>query len=181
MVKGNVVALLIMIFIGAIVSLTFLDSISNNIAGQTTLLAITNESQDISGARISNEQINESFTFTVTNNPGASGRKNVSINGFVIRNDTGAVATITTDYVINVSNGVYNLVNSSFWVFNGTSNQTNGTVRDYNFPSAEYVTDIGSRSIISLILIFAAIAIFIFVIVMLFKGDNVISNTLRGK
>jgi len=124
-------------FIIVVMAVAFLTSIADSVSLQTSGVAVTNESLDISSARSPSPTINESVTFTITNYPGATGVGNETITGFVIYNNTAGTgaATVTTDYTFNTSTGVITLVNSDYW----NATDTNATSVDYTYYHSDYI------------------------------------------
>ncbi len=165
---------LIMMFIGVIITVTFIAQIGTDISAQTELITVTNESLDISSTRTGsgNDSVVNTVVLTLVNNQNVTG--NFPISSFVLRNnDTGAII-VAANYTLDATFGNLTLVDNGYW--NGTETGegalSNITFANYQYKDINYVDDSSSRSVINLILIFAALAIVIFIIVLLFRKDG---------
>src|SRR6056297_878636 len=98
--------------IAVLIGLTFIIAMTGILNPQTDISSADNESQNISSARLSGVNINESVEYTVDYDYETTG--NTPIKNFVINNGTDD-ATVTTDYVVNLTEGSYTLKNSSYW------------------------------------------------------------------
>ncbi len=157
---------ILIIFIGAIIAVTFMSPIGDQINLQTTTfntinVTVTapsagNGTVDLFGREvvggtgvitnataIRNDTINDTFAlgannFTIITGTGSNGLLTVQL----LLNDTGAAAW--ADQSVNVS---------------------------YEYRPDGYINDSGGRSVTRLILIFAALAILVFVVVVLMSGS----------
>ena len=163
-------AMFIIIMVGSIIAISFLSEIGNNVEEQTGQSNVANES-GILPRNDSTGTVNSTAVLTVSIFPGSTTASNLSLISFTLGNSSGDLAALTTDYTIDLASGQYSLINSSFWL---TQNQSdNNTLITYAYRDQDYIQDASSRSIIRLILIFGSIAIFIFVIVIIFKDSSV--------
>src|SRR6056297_3554953 len=145
-----------------LLALTFLVAMTGLLNPQTEWSSAVNESGDISDARIENgENINESYTFYVDYD--YSTTENTPIRSFSINNGT-ADATETTDYVVNLTEGSYTLVNSTYW-----QNSDNSTLVSYEYKDSTYIENSFGRTIAGLILGFAALVILAYLVAWVLK------------
>lgn len=136
-------------FVAVLVGLTFIGAMAGMLNPATDWSSVTNETQDISAARINGDQINDSYTFYVDYDLDETG--NSPIRNFVLGNSTDD-ATITTDYTVNLTEGSYQLENSTFWI-----NSDNTSYADYEYKASGYLENNLARTISGLILGFAAL------------------------
>ena len=156
---------IIMIFVGIIVAITLIVSISTTSNTMTALQPVINESVDISGAA-NGVDINTTYPLTVTNNyPAGDWRRSEPgcvMTGIVLGNSSGAVYTVTTDYIFGTTNGTFYLRDTN--AVNSSILGDNVTYVSYNFCDEGYNKDASSRTIVNLILIFASLGILAFVV-----------------
>ena len=168
--KSKFMTIFLIIFIGAIIAVTFLGDIADRVDEQTDFLAVTNESLDLSVARIDAEgSINESYPFQLARRPHIAGESNQSIQNLVVTLYNATTLTNETDYNFNASNGTINFVNNSLTQGYNVSNVTYAT---YDHANENYVADSSTRAFVALILIFGALAIIVFVIVMFMSSEK---------
>lgn len=144
------------IFIIAIVALALIPEIFNQQAVMTSKQPISDESEDVSDAVISRGEVNESVNFTVTNYPSGWKITDCPLESFTVSNSTTAF-TEDTDYEINLSTGVWNLLNTSATI--NLTIDANTTYSNYTFCADGYNTSSGARSMAGLIGLFAALAL----------------------
>jgi len=159
MVSKMNIAFIVMIFVGAIVAATIIV----NIADQTNLLTNTfpatnttvtvpavNATTDLTGRELLTE-------IEIVN---ATGANNTDIVGLFLRTGTGTNGLRSVQLVANdTASGIVGVsVNTS-----------------YTYNPDGFVSTAGGRSITNLIPLFAALAIVIFIIVMLFKSEAMIN------
>ncbi len=171
-IKGDL-AMIMMLFIGVTLAIVFTTQIANNVFDQTNTVTAPNETQSIVSARLAGNDVDPGTLFTVTFDQVATG--NDPIDTFVLRDEQGNAATVTTDYIVNLTTGTYTLVNTSFW----SQEPENTTFRSYNYKGSDYVDDSGSRLMIALILLFAALATLAFGISSVAKPGTTLGNMLR--
>jgi hypothetical protein len=146
-----------MIFVGAIITVVFLGLIANAVFTQTNLETFTN-------VTVTTAQVNESVTLT--------GRSNTTVVTVVNASDG-------TDWTANFSvttlssagiPGIF-LVTSQ----NGGEVGQNVTSANVTYTSQPqgYLQDSGTRSVAALVVIFGALAIVVFVIVVIFKFGSI--------
>jgi len=156
-----------MILVGSIIGIVFLESTANNVQEQTQFLSIVNESHDINNSWLSDDSINTTYQFTVTQAPNTQGVSNLSITSFSLILINGSASVNGTDYILTPTLGNYTLVNTTFW--RGATDNT--SLASYNFANDNYIVDSPTRNILPMIIIFGSLGILVFVIVMLFKLD----------
>jgi len=137
--------------IAVLIGLTFIIAMTGILNPQTDISSADNESQNISSARLSGVNINESVEYTVDYDYETTG--NTPIKNFVINNGTDD-ATVTTDYVVNLTEGSYTLKNSSYW-----QSSDNSSLVSYDYYDSGYLENSFARVITGLILGFAALII----------------------
>lgn len=123
----------IIVFIGIIVGIVFIDIISDQTAAQTN----------------AQPQTNETFTGLVENAV-ALGQSNCQAIGEV-RNGTADVLTVTTDYLVVLNPCSINLTD--------TGNNNTAYFADYTFFTSTYIASGTARTLINLIPLFVVIAI----------------------
>ena len=146
-------------FMIIVIGVAFVVSWANTTAPITTLQTQTNESINIAGARLSSNNINSSYQFTLTYAQANTGH--TPISNFALYNGTGSLIT-STNYTFNSTTGVLKLTNGTYWVTGGGRNNITLTVYNYKDPS--YLEDSSSRSVITLIIFFGALGILLGVI-----------------
>ena len=147
---------ILLTFIVIMIAIPFIINNADNL-NPITSAQFQNDTQNISTARLAGNGINASINYTVTKTPLLT--SNLSLESFAIYNSSGSVATITTDYLVDLSTGVYSLKNSSFWIASG-----NITYVTYNYFDDSYITDSGSRNILLLTVFFMALGLLAWVI-----------------
>lgn len=167
MVNKKTTAMLIVTFIGLLLAVALIQPIADSVVGQTSFLSVSGENIDISSARLADNNINETTLLTIARQPNTAGNSNQSITSFVLTNGT-TTATNGTHYIIYPNNGTLTLLNTSFWV----DTIVNTTSASYNWATDNYLPDATNRSLVSIILIFMAIAAFMFAVMMLFKSES---------
>uniref|UniRef100_A0A6M3LQJ8 Uncharacterized protein n=1 Tax=viral metagenome TaxID=1070528 RepID=A0A6M3LQJ8_9ZZZZ len=151
-------AKLVIAFFTLILGIVLIGVIADSGSLVTDKLSV-NESLDISaavsGPTIPNSSINETYIFTIINNPTGWKVADCPITNFVIYNQTGSLAVVTTDYVFTASNGTLTLSNNA--KFNRSASNT--TNLGYTYCSDDYVNVAWGRTIINLVAGFFALAI----------------------
>jgi hypothetical protein len=150
------------LFIGVIVAIALLPDIASNVQQMTNRISVINETVDISVARLASGSINNTYNFTVTNEPDGWRTTECPLTNFLYGNDT-ADWTSATDYVVALDSGTFTLENTV--AVNGTvGGNSNTTYVDYDYCTTGYITNSGGRSMARLILILAAIGLIGFAI-----------------
>lgn len=167
--KAKSVGMFIILVIGILVGLVFLQATSNSVAEQSTIIY----------------KVNQTITFPTNTtyvtllgkavSPSASSANVVAINA------TGGEVIATANYTISNyynNNGalearLYGRPTVSSSVYAGLPVNVS-----YAYESANYVTDSGSKTVIGLIVLFGALGILGFVIHYLFKSEDM-QNILR--
>lgn len=83
------------------------------------------------------------------------------LSGITVTNATGTALTVTTDYTLNVTTGVLNVLNTT--ATRNAFGPNNNSIVTYSFCEDGYNKDSGSRGIAGTIGLFAVIALFIIV------------------
>lgn len=160
MVEKSTIGLLIAAFIGIVFATALLPTIADQTGVMTTKSNVGNESVDISAAWDPDGLgYNNSVAFTVSEFPEGWKINSCPISSFVLKNDS-VTFTVTTDYVVTASAGTFTLVPTA--AVNGSGNDT---LIDYVHCRDGYVTDSATKSIVALIVLFAGLAMLIFVVV----------------
>ena len=162
------IGIFVIAFIAVIVCIALFGSITNTVGEMTNKIAVTNESDALTTCVMLNASnggwdINESnaaCNITVTNAPSGWKTTGCPLTSVAVVDSAGGTAyTVDTDYVVFDSTGIVQMLDTE-----DTRNITaNTTFTTYTYCADGYNTDSGSRSIASMILIFAALAIALFV------------------
>jgi hypothetical protein len=160
---GFLVVLAAAIFIG----IAFINATSNSLKEQTETLTSLNESINIASARYGANNINSSVQFSIANAQSVTGKTPFSL--VQILNNSGNLIT-SGNYTFNSVTGTFNITNTTYMV--SGNGKGNITLLTYTYKSSNYIDDGGARNTASLILLFAAIAILIYVIVELIKSPS---------
>ena len=142
-----------MIFVGAIITVVFMTVIADQVFLQTNTVALTNLSVTVPA-------VNTTLTTQLP------GRQNVTV--IVVTNGT---RVLTNNFSINTTDAQGNL--GIFWFPNDAATNES-LVGDpvnltFTYQPFGYLQDSGARSVSGLVLIFSALAIVVFVIVVIFK------------
>jgi len=152
----NVDAMMIFaLFVGLIITVTFMVNIGDSISDSTTLTSVTNLSATVPA-------INTTFS------PKVPGRANTTV--ITIINGT---QDFTNNFTVNTSdsNGVLGVFLFPKDAAN-TENVISGAVNlTYTYEPQGYIPDSGARNVTLLILIMSALAIVVFAVAMLMKGS----------
>jgi len=156
---------IIAVFIGIIFVMAILPTIANEQGKMTTKSIITNESVDLStGWDTTDGGINSTLAvFTLSENPEGWKITGCPISTFSLINDSHTF-TVTTDYVLTASSGSLQINPTASMNLSG-----NATLATYTHCRDGYVTEGSTRSIVSLILVFAGLAVMGFVVYNIFK------------
>lgn len=170
--ESKSLAFLITGFVLLIVGVSLLTPTAEIVLGQTDKLGISNEALDISSARINAAgNINETLEFTVTNNPTGWKSEDCPLTNFVYGNST-TDYTLTTDYLVTLSTGVFTLKNTTT-----TISGTNSTLADYTYCADDYLNSSWQRTVLNLVPGFFAIALLLIAVGLFYsvgKSEGVI-------
>jgi hypothetical protein len=152
----NVSGKLILAFFTLILGVVLIGSIASNSLAVTDKQWVTDESVDISTARIygAENNINVSVTFALANPPTSWKRLDCPIEDFVLSNSS-TDFTVTTDYTLNTGTGVITLVNST----NFLNSPENTSLIDYRYCGDDYMNSSWGRTVLLLLAGFFALAI----------------------
>ena len=147
--------MIFMIFIGVIITVVFLNGIADQVSLQTQTQTLTNLSATVPATA------NTTFT------PQLPGRQNIT--AITVVNATGSV--FTNNFTVNTTDASGNLGIFFFPTDAAVTEGVNGSDVNLTFTMQPfgYLQDSASRNVSTLIVLFAALAIVVFVIVVLFK------------
>ena len=166
--KGDGLAIFT-IFLGAIIAVVFIGSFSDNIFTQTTTFTNANET-------VTALAINTSLNLVgreLTGSPSATTWN--ATNGTDATNQQNNGITLSTKTVNGISTVVLTLNDTATNFVGQTINVS------YIYEPDGYISNAGGRSVTSLILIISALAIVVFVIVVLFKFGSINNLVNMGK
>jgi hypothetical protein len=143
-----------MIFVGAIITVVFLGTIANSVFLQTNTATTTNLSRTVPAAA------NTTFS------PQLPGRQNTTT--IVIINST---ETFTANFSVNLTDANGNQGIFLFPKDAAVTETINGSAVNitYTYQPFGYLQDSGARSVAGLIVIFGALAILVFIVVVMVK------------
>lgn len=147
---------LVLAFVTLLLGVVLITSIATQGLAVTDKNAITNEAQAFT---IDDDiDVNTTAEYTVTNNPTSWKVNDCPLTSFAIKNASGGTAlTLTTDYLITASTGVFTLKNTSTTV--GMIGADNNTYVDYTYCGDDYMNIGWGRTMINLVAGFFALAI----------------------
>jgi hypothetical protein len=153
----------VVIFIGVIVCLVLIGSIANILNPSTDLQSVANESVSLAGFRLADGSINTTYVHNLSNLYPALdwrlGESGCNFASVVVLNQTNNTLTVTTHYTVNTTEG--SITFEDVGVVNDSA--SNSTLVSYDYCDSGYNRDTASRTMLSLILIFAALAIILLV------------------
>ena len=168
--ENNVITKLILAFVVLIVGISLIGSIATNanavtkmtgVSGETTIdLALDRDLVSACGMGL-----NGTYEYTLTNAPtGWKASGACPITNFVLLNETGVAATVTTDYTFFPDNGSVFLKNTTTGFVEANCSATatgvsNTTTAFYDYCGNDYLSQAWSRTIINLIAGFFALAL----------------------
>lgn len=152
--------LILLVFVGIIVGIAFINAIATTVTDQTQFSPITNESLSISTLRIAGNDINDTLNLTLAHS-------NWSGAPSQVRTGNGTILIANTDYAVDTALYRVRFLNSTTMV----STLTNTTSFDYSYKSGNYIADGTSRSIIPLILLFSVIGLIIFALIVFYNRE----------
>ena len=146
---------LILAFVFLIVGVALIGAIAVNVNDRVDKLNIANESIDIGPGLTEGNEVNTAGVISITNLPTGWKSADCPITNFVIRNETGATATVTTDYVFTASAGTFTLLNTTTWV----TSAANNSYADYTYCADSYLNSSWGRSVLGTVPGFFALAL----------------------
>jgi hypothetical protein len=156
---------LIMIFIGAIITVTFIQSIANQTTLSTNTYSVRNATTTLcSTANCTTDVVGRELVGTgfIQNRTGIA-----VVRSVVLQNGIGSNGLLTVQYFLNdtaITQGYGGAV-------------VNGT---YTYNPDGYVSSTGGRSITNLIVIISALAILLWILVMLIR-DGPLMDWIKGR
>ena len=168
----NQMALYVFLAMGLFIGIALLVASANSIVGSTTRTSIVNEVIDLSAGRMAGGGMNASYQFqpahTSSNSDWrANANGECDVNTVTIANQSGSVKT-GTNYSYTPITGKVNITGTSL---NGTN--TNTSYITYSYCADTYIPGSANQSIMNLIILFGAIAILIFTVVVLIKNGGI--------
>jgi hypothetical protein len=164
--KGQL-GLFVMLFIGVIVGLALLNEIFNQQSSLTTKYVTTNDTITINAINSSDRTINTTQQYNLTNRYDVTKWQFIDsclMSNLVMKNISGNSLTVDTDYVVDLRYGNFTMKNTTATVainkFGG-----NNTYITYEYCQDGYNPQGSSRTMASLIGLFVAIALAVFVVV----------------
>ncbi len=133
-------------------------------------------SSNIAGAWDAGESINESYVYTVTNNPTSWKVEDCPLTNIILNNNSGDTFTETTDYVFTAASGTYTLVNTSTVI--AIVNSDNQTQVSYTYCGDDYLNLGWGITVINLVPGFFALALLLVSIALFYdiaKENGIIS------
>lgn len=151
---------IVLLFIGIVFGLALLTPIADTVGGMTNKQVASNVTTSIVSAFGGDNNVSEEVNFTLYTQS-AWKQVDCPLSSVVIRNGAGTVLTDATDYTIDRATGIYTLGNTSNTV---PATSLNITYADYTYCLDGYNKDSGSRSMLTLILVFTAMILLGFVL-----------------
>ena len=155
--KGTI-AMLVTAFVTLILGISLLTVIATEEQEKVNLVAVINESIDISGARLVNNDLNESHTFDLTYYNTASGWKtadddcDIDVTSLYI--DDATAGTEDTDWSVT-TDGVVTILNTTTTV----GVEENTSLATYSYCPDHYLSEGWTRSVLNLVPGFFAISL----------------------
>lgn len=173
------IGLYIILVIGITVAIAFLIASANTITGSTQKVVVTDEIINIAPARLADGAINNTYVFTPAHTSSNTGwRANspeCTVSTITIKNNSNVALTTPTDYVYTSGTGTFVLEDTA--PLNGQI--SNNTKVSYSYCGDNYVPGSSNQSILTLIILFGAIAILVWVIVTLIKNGGLYNVTSK--
>lgn len=141
---GYLMITVISVFIG----LAFLTAIGQAITPLRKPYTIVNESLDISAARLADNNINESYGFSLNNDNWVS-------SSVKVYNETKGELTANTDYIVNYTEEKIYFKNSTTMV----NYVSNTTLIDYQYYDDRYIEDTTGRALLGIITLLVIVGI----------------------
>jgi len=159
--SNNTVGVLIVLFIGIVVSLALFTPIGQTVNKMNQKQVATNQSVSTTSAYIDSTNVNTSTVFTIYSSQSLWKQQSCPLTSVAIRNGAGTALTANTDYTLNASTATFTLLNTTKTI---PSTSLNTTYVDYTYCADGYNTDSGSRGMNTLLIIGLALALLAFVI-----------------
>lgn len=153
-------AAILMIFIGVIFAVALLNPIAQIQNKMVAKQVTSNQSNDVASAYLTNITVNTTLDLPIYTQSNWKTQK-CPLTLVALRNGAGTTLTSGTDYALNASEGTYTLLNTAN---TQPATSLNQTYADYTYCADGYNTDNASRSMASLILLFAVLALLAFVL-----------------
>jgi len=149
---------LVLAFVTLIIGVVLAAQVATVGVGVTQKLGQTDDqiSSNVAGAW-DGTNINESYVYTVTNNPTSWKVTDCPLTNVVLTNSSGTEYTDTTDYVFTASAGTFTLKNTA--TVNATLTSDNLTYVDYTYCGDDYMNLTWGRTGINLVPGFFALAL----------------------
>ncbi len=152
------------IFIGAIIAVVFMANIADSIFTQTNTATQTNLTVTVSAINVSQA---------------VAGRELIALTS--ITNETNVSRSLQNEG-LNLSTRIVNGAQTVALTANDSSGSVGNEVNlTYTYNPDGFIDNAGARSIVTLILIIAGLAIVVFVIVQIFGSEALINITRRRK
>jgi hypothetical protein len=162
--KQTGAGIVLLAFIIIVISLAFINTISDNVYENTRTFGAVNESLEFNSSRIhGTHDINQSINYSLSHGDLASVTRIVTQNGTVL--------TLNTDYNVSLAGVGITFLNSSR--MGNTSDlagaNSNLSLVTYTYNPTEYVDHASSRTILTLINIFVVLGMLLLVIGIIMK------------
>jgi len=164
--ENNSVTKLILGFVVLIVGLALIGSVTSNVFVVTEKMEVGSEAITIIRA---NEGacpmgINITHPYALTNSPTGWKSTDCPISSFILLDQVGGTAAVTTDYVLFSDNGTLVLKNTTRFVLANCSSDagvgaSNATTLSYEYCRDDYVNIAWGRTVLNLIAGFFALAL----------------------
>lgn len=155
---------IIAIFIAAIICITFIMSISDNVSQQTQFQTVTNETVTITTARLPGNQINISVNFTLADAPQRVGKG--ALTSVTVKNASGFTIS-STNYTANLNTGNVSFLNTTFM----SAQAGNTTLVTYVAADDNYITDGASRQSVDLTLLLSVLGLIAAILGYIFRNQ----------
>ncbi len=154
---------LLIVFIGAIIAVTFLQTIGDSVFAQTNTASVTNVTVTAPAINATLDLTGRTLigTGTVVN---ASNESSPN-NGLIIQTGIGTTGLQSVQLTVNDTAGSYDGITVNV---------------SYSFEPDGYLQETSTRAVALLVVLFAALAILIFVIVILIR-DGSLGKLMRGE
>jgi len=166
---------LIAAFVLLIIGIVFVGQVAVIGSGVTSKVGVGNEVIDYTTAfQESSDQINETITFTVANNPTGWKVNDCPLTGITLTNSSGSAWTSGTDYTFTASTGTFIIKNT----INTNITTTNQTYVGYQYCGDDYMNLTWGRTGINLVSGFFALTMLLFSIGLFYsvaKENGIIS------
>ena len=168
--KGQIaLGALIILFMGIIVAVAMLPSISDNTNVITDKQNVVDEVVSVANAKSVGQDFNVSVDLgPIVQVPEGWNIANCPLSAITVTNASGTALTVTTDYTLSTTTGVLNMKNTTATVDAFIGN--NNSLIDYTYCADGYGADSGTRGVTKLILIGATLGLLGFAAFYVYKG-----------